>query len=121
MTNSNASSEIGCGTYLIVTVILAVIAAICCGAYSWGSENTMTCSVEEKDRTKDSSGSSDMRLYTEECGILQVGDSWARGNFNSADDYAAIETGETYEFTTIGWRIPFLSMFPTVIEFRDAE
>jgi hypothetical protein len=81
----------------------------------------MTCTVEEKDRAKNSSGSSDMRLYTEECGVLQVGDAALRGHFDSADDYAAINVGETYEFTTVGWRVPFLSMFPTVIEVRDAK
>jgi hypothetical protein len=106
---------------IIATAVALVLAVLCCGGYYWGTEKTMTCTVTEKDRAKDANGASDMRLYTDECGVLKVEDAFLRGNFDSADDYAAIETGQSYEFTTIGWRVPFLSMFPAVIEYREAK
>lgn len=106
---------------LIIAIVLLVIGGICCGGYYWGSEETMTCTVEEKDRAKNSDGGSDMRLYTKECGVLQVGDALPRGHYDSADVYADIDEGKTYEFTTVGWRIPFLSMFPNVIEYHAAD
>lgn len=112
-------SDSGGGFVTILGITaLVIICGLCCGIYSWASEETQTCTVTEKDRAKNSSGGSDMRLYTEECGVLQVGDTWTRGNWDSADDYAAFEEGQTYEITTVGWRIPFLSTFPTVIEFH---
>jgi hypothetical protein len=101
---------------LIATAVIGC--GVCSGAYYWGSDETQTCTVEDKDRST-SDGTSVYRVYTEDCGVLEVGDAMLRGNFNAADDYAAIEVGETYEFHTIGWRIPFLSQFPTIIEYES--
>lgn len=39
-----------------------------------------------------------------------------RRNFHSSDTYRSIEPGQTYRFTTIGFRIPFLSEFPNIVE-----
>lgn len=104
----------------IIAAALTVIAvALCCGGYYWGSETTVTCTVDDKDRSSSQSGSV-YRVYTD-CGVFQVEDATARGQFASADLYADIENGATYEFTTIGWRVPFLSMFPNIIEATPAD
>lgn len=82
------------------------------------NETTHTCAVTDKDRTTVStrdSSRSDMRIYTDDCGTLAVTDLITRGQFNSADVYASIEPGNTYEITTVGWRIPWLSTFPVVL------
>jgi hypothetical protein len=90
------------------------LALLCCGGYYFGSEDTATCTVEDKDRSSSQSGSV-YRVYTD-CGVFEVEDAMLRGNFASADLYAELDTGGTYEFTTIGWRLPFLSMFPNIID-----
>lgn len=73
----------------------------------------MTCTVANKDRAS-VNGVSDMRVYTKDCGTLKVGDSLLDGQFASADVFASLEPGHTYEMKTRGWRIPFLSSFPLI-------
>ena|SRR5688500_5299178 len=104
----------------IIAAALTVIAAVlCCGGYYWGSETTVTCTVDDKDRSSSQSGSV-YRVYTD-CGVFEVQDAALRDQFASADLYADIQLGTTYEFTTIGWRVPFLSMFPNIIEVTPAD
>lgn len=79
------------------------------------------CLVIGKDRTTNTQSSgSDMRIYTENCGTLQVKDSMLLGRFDSADTYAKIEQGKTYNFHTVGWRAPIFSVFPNIIEVESA-
>lgn len=98
-------------------IILALVAGslIVGAASSFANEQTRTCTVTGTDRTRDSEGRSDMRVYTEQCGTLAVGDLWLRGQFDSADIYGQLESGATYEVTTVGWRIPLLSRFETIL------
>ena len=79
------------------------------------------CVVSEKDRTTKREGGSDARVYTENCGTFQVADSWLSWTFSSADTYASIKVGETYDFTTRGYRIPFFSAFPNIVEATPTE
>lgn len=95
---------------IVAASLMVIVVALCCGGYNFWSEETQTCTVTSSDRTN-----KDMRVYTD-CGVFTVGDVWLRGEFSSADTYGSIEDGATYEFTTIGWRIPVLSVFPKVIE-----
>lgn len=80
-----------------------------------------TCTVESKDRTTTSDGSSDARVYTEDCGVLHVADSLLSWTWSSSDTYASIDEGETYHFTTRGFRVPFFSMFPNVVEVEETR
>lgn len=82
-------------------------------AQSFVAEQTRTCTVEDKDRTSGEGGS--MRLYTDDCGVVEVGDLLLRGQFDAANIYADIEVGSTYEITTVGHRVPFLTWFPNVL------
>lgn len=72
------------------------------------------CVVNDKDRTKDEDGGSDMRIYTDNCGVFTVNDSILKSQFNSADKYAKIQIGKTYDFKANGWRIPVMSVFPNI-------
>lgn len=113
MRNHPIAIGFGIGVMLLVGVAI--------GLALWSesaNETTRTCAVTDKDRTTVStrdSSRSDMRIYTADCGTLSVSDLITRGQFNSADIYASIEPGNTYEITTVGWRIPWLSAFPVVL------
>lgn len=100
--------------------ILVLLAVIGLGAFpSFYNERTLTCTVTEKDRGyNQDSGSSEYRVYTEECGTFSNEDSLLRGKFNSGDVQGQLEEGETYELTVVGPRIPFLSAFPNILEVR---
>lgn len=82
---------------------------------------TMTCTVEDKDRTTNSDGKSDARIYTEDCGVLRTGDSLFSWQWNSADVYASIEPGHTYTVTTRGYRVPIFSWFPNVVGVEEVS
>lgn len=111
-------------------VLIAVLAgALILGAIIFGIANaahttTQTCTVKDKDRTSsvdaDGNRSSDARVYTD-CGVMSVGDDMLTGHFSSADTYSDIEVGKTYEFKTRGYRIPFFSQFPNVIEITEVN
>ena len=111
----------------VIAFFIATVVLLCAGGVGYtvaanAHETTHTsCVVESKDRTtRADSGSSDMRVYTS-CGTFAVGDVLLRGQFDSADIYGSISEGQTYDLTTIGWRVPILSMFPTIIEAEDDE
>jgi len=100
-------------------VTAAVVGGIGFGVASALHVEERTCTVETKDRTTTPEGSSDARLYTEDCGVLSVADSLLSWSFSSADTYAGIDEGKTYRVTTRGYRVPFLSMFPNVVEAEE--
>lgn len=87
-------------------------------AYS-ASEGHQICQVQEKDRSTDKSGDSIYRVYTS-CGVFTVADDPIRGRWNSADTYAGLVKGASYEFHTIGWRNGFLSIFPNILDAKQA-
>lgn len=82
-----------------------------------GNETTHTsCVVTGKDRTMNTEGESQMRVYTENCGTFQITDNVFKGFWNSADVYGKIKEGETYTFKTTGIRSGFGSFFPNIYE-----
>jgi len=90
-------------------------------AFSSASSTVGPCVVEDKDRTTNAEGASDMRVYTENCGVLKVQDNWTRGVFNSADIFSKIKVGETYTFDTTGWRFALFSQFPVIYAVHGAS
>lgn len=100
---------VGMGAFLIAVV----------GGGVWfvsSTQKEITCTVEDKDRVMNSEGSSEMRIYTEDCGVLKLEDTLFAGVVNSADLYAQIKPGETYDFKVYGIRLPLLSQFETILE-----
>lgn len=128
MTNRDHDVNWGAVSGVIVGV-LTLIAAIV-WLVSWqSSARVETCTVERVDRTvrvvSDGDGnvssSSDARVYTSECGVLQVADDVLRLHFTSADVFGQISEGATYELDVVGWRVPLLSIFPNVVEAELVE
>ena len=108
--------------WVLVVLFFAVVIGVT-GAVTVSSRHTETCTVDSKDRTSVSDGNgsshSDARVYTTDCGVLRVKDSIWAWNWHSADTYASIKAGKRYEFTVQGFRIPFFSKFPNIIEVRE--
>lgn len=107
------------GLFIIAPLVIlgiVVIGGLTLGSYiiPAGSGNTTACVVTDKDRTTNSEGNSSMRVYTEDCGTLEVSSNLFKGVFNSADVYSSIEVGKTYDFEATGFRVGLLSMFPKV-------
>lgn len=103
---------------IVVMIAVAVVVIALPVAYV-ASKQDIICTVTEKDRTSkvvDGNSSVDTRIFTSDCGVLSLNDSIIGLSFDTADKYNSIKTGETYKFTTIGWRVPFFSMFPNIVE-----
>lgn len=97
---------------------VGIIAAGVAGSVAWhNSETTQTCTVNSKTAVGTKNGT-DYRIYTDQCGTLQVVDDLFAGRFNSADEYARLREGETYTLTTLGWRNGLFSTFPNIVEVR---
>lgn len=126
-----ARAERGSAPLWPIVAVMAVLFVVAAGASALNAFHVrhMTCTVTEKDRTTrvttDADGrvssSSDARLYTEDCGVLSVSDSLLSWHFNSADTYATVKEGRTYEVTTRGYRIAIFSMFPNVVEATEVK
>lgn len=105
-----------------VLVAFFLILAVAIGSIVFGIANAThvetqyACHVTDKDRSSNGNGGSDMRVYTDNCGVFNVADSLLSWTWSSADTYNEVEVGETYDFTTRGYRVPFFSMFPNVVE-----
>ena len=64
-------SNAGSGIALLV-VGIALAGAVGVSAANVTHVATQTCTVTDKDRTKNSEGNSEMRVYTNECDVLEV-------------------------------------------------
>lgn len=73
------------------------------------------CTVTGKDRGFLAKNKSDMRVYTS-CGTFKSDDLLFIGQINSADIYGSMTTGDTFDITASGFRIPILSQFPVIQE-----
>lgn len=102
-------------------VALVIIGAIGINIAKFAHKETVKTTVTDKERIVKKNGDnldSYYLIYTED-GTLKLEDELLYGNFASSDWYGKIKVDSTYEFTTIGWRIGFFSMYPNIVEFKS--
>lgn len=104
---------------ITVLIILLFVGAVAASTMNALHMETQICTVTDKDRTAKQDGGSDMRVYTSDCGTFVIADSGFDLRFNSADVYAGLQTNKRYQFTTRGYRVPFLSMFPNIVKVQE--
>jgi hypothetical protein len=102
---------------VLVAIGLALSVGLSGVACTYVNQETQTCLVGGKDRTSNSDGVSEMRVYTD-CGTFVVEDNFISG-FKSADLYGSIQPGKTYKIKSGGVRVGPLSMFPTILEAEE--
>ena len=112
------SSNWGIKALICIVIIIAVIIAVPCFK-SYYTEKTYTATVTDKD-IKNYDSDSKFLIFTKtengETRVFSMEDTLIKGRWDTADDYAEIEVGETYTFTVIGWRIPLFSEYENIIE-----
>ena len=103
-----------------LVVIFFILIGIAFGAFNFlrvsHVETHYDCAVVGKEAVNRGEHGNQYRIYTENCGTLSVEDELFKLRFDSADVYGKINEGESYNFKTVGWRIPLISSFPNVIE-----
>lgn len=103
---------------LLIPAAIALVAVLAVFSFAASYMNTQVysnCTVTDKDRGFANKDRSNMRVYTT-CGTFEAEDLIFAGQFNSADIYGSMTTGDTFDITASGFRIPILSMFPIIHE-----
>lgn len=105
----------------VLLLALVVFGAIGYSFAYYNNENTFTTKVRDKERvtTSDSDGhiKSFYLVYTDN-GTYSLKDELLYGNFRSSDLYGKIVRDSTYEITTVGFRVGFLSMYPNIVKIK---
>ena len=104
----------------ILTIILALVIFLGNASLSF-NDHTYIITVTDKERVNYNDGGKYL-IYGHANGstiVLENTDELLRGKINSSDIYAEIEVGKKYEVTVVGWRIPLLSMYENIIEFKE--
>lgn len=106
----------------VAAIVLGIVGSIA-WAVTWSNTTGTSASCVVKDKTTSSKGKggTEYRIYTENCGVLAVGDDIAKGSWDSADRYSGIEVGKTYNFDTVGWRMPVASSFPNILKYSEVK
>lgn len=113
------SSDGGSLAGLLVLLVLVLVLGAGCGAVKAAHRVDKTITVDSKERVV--SGKSGRYLvFTEGSGTYEVTDSLWAGRWDSSDVYGQIEEGVTYDVTVQGYRVPFFSMYPNIIEIEEA-
>ncbi|OZD48618.1 hypothetical protein CH252_19005 [Rhodococcus sp. 06-1477-1B] len=105
------------GAAAAIAIALATATLAGCGIKYDG--DSTGCTVDEK-YVAVSNKTSEKRLSTS-CGVFKVEDELSQGDWNSADRYAQIEVGKTYDFETYGYRNGFFSSFPNVAKATEVQ
>lgn len=99
---------------LAVILLLTLLVPLFAGYHQTKQQD---CTINGKDRTSSmtSNGASNVRIYTDDCGVFTIQDSLVHTRWNSADLYGQIKVGQRYHVAYYGWRIPFFSAFPNLL------
>lgn len=125
-TAPRASARVHHGSSLKILALMLVAFLVAGGIALAQNSTTETrsCTVTGKDMTHkagtgDQPGRNIYQVYTQGCGTLRVEDNLLQGVFNAADVYGSMQPGARYRITTVGWRIPWLSQFPTITKVEN--
>lgn len=104
-------------------IIIIVLAFVLCGRSVDKAYNRyeVTATVTDK-AIKNGKDSGKYLVYAttteDEIVVMEITDSLLAARWDSSDVYAGIEVGITYEFTVGGKRVPFMSWYPNIYEYK---
>ena len=109
------------------TLLLTAVAALSLSACEQSNKQSVTFTVESKERRCDSDGGSGVTcayyVYGTNGEVFRNEDAIVFGDhtkFDSATLQARLHVGQRYTVQTIGWRVPWASMSPNIISARPA-
>lgn len=100
---------------LILAICILIFTCVL-GCAQWQSTRT-TVDFKVTNLLIDTNG--EYRLLTDH-GEFSIGDSLALMRWDSSTVAAKFEDGKRYRAEVIGWRVPLLSMYPNVVEVKEA-
>jgi len=112
------------GAIFVCLIVIGAIIAGATGGIKLLSQSTYTAEVTEKEVQRNGDDSKYLIFIESDEGgtkVLENTDELVTLKFNSSDIYGKVEIGETYTFDTIGWRIPFLSMYENIVDVEPSN
>ncbi|AZQ61669.1 DUF1523 family protein [Flammeovirga pectinis] len=115
--------------YLYIAIAVVVFFFIC-WIFPKVNRRTVTATVNKTERIRGSVKQGEQHndkylIYALDANnkphTFQNTDTWIWFKFNSSDVYAEIQDGKKYDFSIVGFRIPFLSMYPNIISVSKPE
>ena len=98
-----------------VLITISTLAVLVAGAFlywNYGTVETVTMTVMDKERICDKSGKNcDYMIFTNNETFKNIDSIWHL-KFNSSDVYGGLESKKKYSFTVQGFRIKILSQCP---------
>lgn len=82
------------------------------------NKRVVTATVVDK-AIKHTSNRSKYLIFTEDDGVFEITDTPFYGRWNSSDVYGDIYEGQTYNFTVVGTRNHFLSLYPNILDVQQ--
>lgn len=98
----------------LLAVIVIVVFTI---GYQHQTKQTITICSKERAAT---SNGAEYRIYAAEGTFVMKDSLIGKVRYSTADAYARIKKDTTYDVVTKGWRIPFFSAFPNILEAKQA-
>ena len=115
---SSSRSLFGRKSLFVIGGILVVV-LLCSFAYVFGTEAEKEITVKKlthKIKTSSSGQKDEWQVHTTDGDVYKVTDTLFRGRFDSSSLMAQLTEGQTYRIKYYGWRIPFLSEYPNILE-----
>lgn len=109
-------NNMGCLQWIIAIAMIVIILSFCIGgcANALHSEHGKVFTVTGKENVK----SGKYLVYNSNT-TYEIEDSWIHWRWDSSDVYGKIEVGKTYKATLQGYRVPFLSWYPNIINPKE--
>lgn len=102
------------------TIAILVIGAAIAVGINYGNKQVHQGVITEK-YNKRTADSDDFFIVLDNKKVIQNTDVLFYGKFNSADIQARLKKNETVKVTTIGYRIPLLSVYPRAVRISEVQ
>ena len=108
---------------LVVLVVLVIIGSIIGTIATKTNDHTYVVTVTRVERENKDGGKYIISTILEDgtVKVFENTDTLFRGKFDSSDINATIIEDKKYEFTVIGYRVPFLSWYENILEAREVS
>lgn len=97
---------------------LVTIGPVCTLTYTYGTKFSDHVVIEDKERITETDGESRYIIFTNK-GVFENTDSFWYFKFDSSDVYSKLRRGNSYTIKAYGWRIPFMSSYPNIVEVTE--
>lgn len=102
------------------TVAVLFVGAVTKVGITYGNKQVHQGVITEK-YNKRTANTDDFFIVLDHEEVIQNTDVMFYGKFNSADIQARLKKNETVKVTTIGYRIPLLSIYPRAVKISEVQ